>query len=246
LKHSEKRKQKKINKVPLLILLVVITGSIYCIPSVAKYVTNIFQSQATIPANYVFLSDYLSENNETFVVYGNTATFHIKNHDAIRYTKGNIEYSISTNNGGSLSKESGILEGNPNQSDEITLTGTPGTTYEVVAKSTKPYTGEIKAKFQFIEIGDNNAYQITDKGHYIVLDIYTNGNPKEYTIDYTSFLPDVTDFTYNEHEIYANGLKPNAHYTLKFIKTNDASGTYNTTGVVLYDGTTITLSNFIQ
>jgi len=249
LKTSQKRKQKKINIIPLLIILVTITGIIYYIPSVAKYVVNIFQSQATIPANYIFLSDYLSESNETFIVYGNTATFNIKNYDVMGYTKGNIEYIISSDKGGILSTTNSTLIGGANNNDEITLTGTPGTTYEVTATSTKPYASEIKAKFKFMDTGDNNAYQITDKGHYIVLDIYTNGSPINYTIDYTNFLADNTNdlmsnFTNNSNVISSGSFEPNSHYSLKFIKTNASSGTYSTQGILLYNNDTITLSSF--
>jgi len=218
-------------------------------PSMAKYVVNIFQSKVTIPANYIFLSDYLSESNETFIVYGNTAIFNIKNYDAIGYSNKEIQYTISSNNGGILSVESGTLTSGVNDNDEITLTGTPGTTYEVVAKSTTPYESEIKAKFEFMDIGDNNSYQITDKGHYIVLDIYTNGSPINYTIDYTNFLADNTNdlmnnFTNKSNVISSSDFKQNSHYSLRFIKTNDSSGTYSTTGVLLYDNNTITLSSF--
>ncbi len=249
MKNSKKRKQKKINIIPLLIILVAITGIIYYIPSAAKYVVSLFQSQATIPANYIFLSDYLSENNETFIVYGNTATFNIKNYDAMGYTNGDIEYSISSNNGGTLNKTNSTLTGGGNAKDEITLTGTPGKTYEVTATSTKPYANKIKAKFQFMDTGDNNAYQITDKGHYIVLDIYTNGSPINYIIDYTNFLADNTNdlmnnFTTNSNVISSSDFEPNSHYSLKFIKTNASSGTYSTTGVLLYNNNTIKLSSF--
>jgi len=249
LKNTKERKQKKINMIPLLIILVAITGIIYYIPSVAKYVVNLFQSQATIPADYIFLSDYLSESNETFIVYGNTATFNIKNYDVMGCSNQEIEYSISSNNGGSLSITNSTLTGGTNSKNEITLTGTPGTTYEVTATSTKPYANKIKAKFQFMDTGDNNAYQITDKGHYIVLDIYTNGSPINYEIDYTNFLADNTndlmkDFTTNSNVISSSDFKPNSHYSLKFIKTNASSGTYSTTGILLYDNDTIMLSDF--
>ncbi len=249
MKNNTKIKRKKINIIPLLILFIIITSIIYHMPSVAKYVVNIFQSKVTIPANYIFLSDYLSEGNETFIVYGNTATFNIKNYDAMGYTNRDIEYSISSNNGGTLSKESSTLTGGENYKDEITLIGTPGKTYEVIATSTKPYVNKIKAKFKFMETGDNNAYQIIDKGHYIALDIYTNGSPINYTIDYTNFLADNTNdlmnnFTNNSNVISSSDFEPNSHYSLRFIKTNASSGTYSTQGILLYNNDTITLSDF--
>ncbi len=249
MKHNAKIKRKRINVMPLLLLCIIITSSMYYMPSVAKYVVNIFQNKVTIPANYIFLSDYLNENNETFIVYGNTATFNIKNYDALGYTNGNIEYSISSNNGGTLSAESSTLEGGKNAKDEITLTGTQGKTYEVTAKSTKPYAYEIKAKFQFVDIGDNNVYQITDKGHYIILDIYTNGSPINYTIDCTNFLPDNTNnlmnnFTSGSNKIDSSNFEQNSHYSLRFVKTKDSSGTYSTTGTELYNNDTIILSSF--
>ncbi len=249
MKNSKKRRQKKINIIPLLIILVFITGIIYYMPSVAKYVANIFQRQTAIPANYIFLSDYLSESNETFIVYGNTATFNIKNYDVMGNTKGDIKYSISSNNGGTLSIENSTLTGGVNDNDEITLTGTPGTTYEVIAKSTTPYAKKIKAKFKFMDTGDNNTYQITDKGHYIVLDIYTNCSPINYTIDYTNFLADNTNdlmdnFTSNSSVISSSKFEPNSHYSLRFVKTNASSGTYSTQGILLYNNDTITLSSF--
>ena len=78
----------------------------------------------------------------------------------------NVSYIITTS-AGTLSSSSGTLKNGSNDEDAITLTSDSEQSCIVEVTTKKPYTTTLKAKFNFIGVGEKTGYKITYKGYYV-------------------------------------------------------------------------------
>ena len=101
------------------------------------------------------------------------------------------------------------------------------------------FTTTLKAKFNFIGVGEKTGYKITYKGYYVVLDLYTGNNLEDIVIDYSGFEPDtanslMSSFTNGTTGTIESGdLEKNSHYEL-FFKKGTSTGTHNKTEIQRY------------
>ena len=244
-KHMEKGKHIKTSKRFFIVLLVpflaILLGNLY-----AKYTKEITET-AVIGDDTVFVvsSDYLTDDATIpeYNVYDNTIIFNIKNNkdENVLITDDNITYTVSSDRG-TLSQASGTLIKNSNNEDTITLTSDVLQSCTVTLTTTSPFRKTLRAKFNFVGTGSTTSYKVTDKGYYIILDLYTGYNLSNISIDYTGFKPDTANELISSWTsgttgtINSNNLEEHAHYELRFEK-DTSTGTYNTNSIIEYTGT---------
>lgn len=241
----KKRRAKILNlkKSKLILLIIFIVFFIYVsISFSAKYVVNLQNTTFAKSTDLLFVSDYLTNDEEIpeYDIYSDSVTFKLKNNDDENLYKNeqNVSYIITTS-AGTLSSSSGTLKNGSNDEDAITLTSDSEQSCIVEVTTKKPYTTTLKAKFNFIGVGEKTGYKITYKGYYVVLDLYTGNNLEDIVIDYSGFEPDtanslMSSFTNGTTGTIESGdLEKNSHYEL-FFKKGTSTGTHNKTEIQRY------------
>ena len=234
------KKVKRMQSTTLILIIFVICVSISLF---AKYVINLQDTTIAKSTDLVFVSDYLTDDDNIpeYDIYSDSVSFKLKNNDDENLYKNekDISYSITTS-AGTLSSSSGTLKKDSNDEDTIILTSDSEQSCIVEVTTTKPYSKTLRAKFNFVSVADNTGYKVTDKGYYIVLDLYTGNNLEDITIDYSGFEPDtanslMSSFTNGTTGIInSESLEKNSHYELLF-KKSTATGTYNITKIQKYN-----------
>jgi len=241
----KKRRAKILNlkKSKLILLIIFIVFFIYVsISFSAKYVVNLQNTTFAKSTDLLFVSDYLTNDEEIpeYDIYSDSVIFKLKNNDDENLYKNeqNVSYIITTS-AGTLSSSSGTLKNGSNDEDAITLTSDSEQSCIVEVTTKKPYTTTLKAKFNFIGVGEKTGYKITYKGYYVVLDLYTGNNLEDIVIDYSGFEPDtanslMSSFTNGTTGTIESGdLEKNSHYEL-FFKKGTSTGTHNKTEIQRY------------
>ena len=169
-------------------LFIVVTLLAFVLPTIAKYITNKGQQSELTSRNFYFSSNFLTSDEPTYKIYGNTVTFAVRNYiDSFRVNATDINYTVSADSG-ALDILNGSLEGAASSSANITLS------YDFAAdelqkeitvsvKGTGNFTQTLSAKFIFIKY-DGLKYEIKDQADrdYAELYIYTGNTASDVTI----------------------------------------------------------------
>ncbi len=162
----------------LFAVFVTLIGIIY-----AKYVTMEQSSDGVVSNRFFFTSDYLTEDGAVYDIYGDSVVFNLYNNDGLNYTdQNNIRYKITTS-GGHLDYTSVTYNdtvpqlarsSSPGSKHTYTLDRGNESSITVTVTSVAAYRKTMSATFNFIDTG---TYSIIDSTHYIIVDLYTGGNP---------------------------------------------------------------------
>ena len=182
-------------------LFLVVTLLAFVVPTIAKYITNKGQQSELTSRNFYFSSNFLTSDEPTYKIYGNTVTFAVRNYiDSLRVNATDINYDVWADSG-ALDIINGKLAGAASSSANITLS------YDFAADElqkeiavsvtgTGDFTQILKARFILIKT-DSMRYEIKDLENrdYAELYIYTGKNASDVTIswDETKLLIDETN-----------------------------------------------------
>lgn len=182
-------------------LFLVVTLLSFAVPTIAKYITNKGQQSELTSRNFYFSSNFLTSDEPTYKIYGNTVTFAVRNYiDSLRVNATDINYDVWADSG-ALDIINGKLAGAASSSANITLS------YDFAADElqkeiavsvtgTGDFTQILKARFILIKT-DSMRYEIKDLENrdYAELYIYTGKNASDVTIswDETKLLIDETN-----------------------------------------------------
>ena len=169
-------------------LFLVVTLLSFAVPTIAKYITTKGQQSEITSRNFYFSSNFLTSDEPTYKIYGNTVTFAVRNYiDSLRVNATDINFDVWADSG-ALDIRNGTLAGAASSSANITLS------YDfaeeelqkeiaVSVTGTGDFTQTLQATFIFI----NNVglrYEIKDKpdSDYAELYIYTGNTASDVTI----------------------------------------------------------------
>ncbi len=175
-----------------LVMLVVLIGA-----AIGRY-QHQFRSGGSVRAKeFYFTSDFLDGETHTLAPGSTSVTFKLGNHaDELRISEVDIAYTVTVNNGATVTPASGTLTAGVTGADaEITITGLQsGETYTVTAVGKGGYTKTLTATIKVLEEAARPYYHIdTVPGEYILLTVWNEGSvEKTVTIQYTG-IPDNTN-----------------------------------------------------
>jgi hypothetical protein len=184
-------RNKRMTKTIAVIIVTIIL--IYTIPTVAKYVTDRIKSYYLKSKDFYFSSNLLDTSNTTYQIgtWSGAGSFDVefelysKENDYL-FSESDITYTVTSNCSTdavcTLSKSSGTLfASDTTHMDTITVHVNPqrvfqaneSVTINVTAKSTAPYTKELKATFQYIVGMEGVSYTIEDEANrtYLLLKV---------------------------------------------------------------------------
>ncbi len=175
-----------------LVMLVVLIGA-----AIGRY-QHQFRSGGSVRAKeFYFTSDFLDGETHTLAPDSTSVTFKLGNHaDELRISEVDIAYTVTVNNGATVTPASGTLTAGVTGTDaKITITGLQsGETYTVTAVGKGGYTKTLTATIKVLEEAARPYYHIdTVPGEYILLTVWNEGSvEKTVTIQYTG-IPDNTN-----------------------------------------------------
>ncbi len=232
---------KKLNskRIAMMVLFAIICIAIAaaCTASgvLARYIKNDSHIEQAIVGAFRFSSNALlpvdSEGDEVQVHYveGNQVTFTVDNSDGLTHTAGDLVYTLSATDGGTLTTEATanangaytLNSANPTGTHTLTVTSVP-CTVTVTATSSSPFEKTLKATFEFVE-EKPTLYQIDSEGNLVRLTVFTGSkwnSVDEIDVTMPKFLiPDRNNLNF---EGLLVNMQPNGEYVFDFINTGDA------------------------
>ena len=165
----------------------------------ASYLSKSTQYGSVSSPAFYFESDFLLVGGKIYNVPAGagSVTFVLKNYaDDLRVSDNTIHYTISAENGGTLSASEGDLTGGIKSSVTITLSNlTPGKDYKVVATANAGFEKTIEATFRIAEPA-LKLYQHTDASDasYVLLTVWAENISGSVNVSFPKgLIPDNTD-----------------------------------------------------
>lgn len=247
------RKRTVITVISVLLAVAILA---FVVPTFAKYITNRGEQSELTSKNFYFSSNFLkSDEVPTYVIYGNTVTFAVRNYiDSFRINDADISYTVFAD-GGTLDKSNGNLSGVVSSSDNITLSYAFATDelqkeITVSVTGTGDFTKTLKAKFIFIK-NDSLRYEIKDElnRNYAELYIYTGNTASDVTINWDKaklLIDETNDYIFgnlnsDKNSVTVTNIPADTTVKIIFLKT-DVSQDY-TCGITKSDTTINILTN---
>lgn len=241
------RKRTVITVISVLLAVAILA---FVVPTFAKYITNRGEQSELTSKNFYFSSNFLkSDEVPTYVIYGNTVTFAVRNYiDSFRINDADISYTVFAD-GGTLDKSNGSLSGAVSSSDNITLSydfATDELQKEITVSvtGTGDFTKTLKAKFIFIK-NDSLRYEIKDElnRNYAELYIYTGNTASDVTINWDKaklLIDETNDYIFgnlnsDKNSVTFTNIPADTTVKIIFLKT-DVSQDY-TCGIAKSDTT---------
>lgn len=186
------RRKVIISTIAVVLSFCVLTTGMF----VAKYINEKSSEGLIIAKNFYFTSNLLDGKEHTLAPDSTSVTFTLGNHeDDLRYSEVDIEYTVTVDNGATVTDNTGTLEKGNIKDKNVTISGLqPGKTYNVKAVGKGGYTETLTAK---IVVSEKKAqlyfHEDSSSGEYVLLTVWNEGETEgEVTITYTG-IPDNTN-----------------------------------------------------
>ena len=235
------RKQYRTQALLVAMLAVVFIGLVLGIGNVAaKYIQQVSFDTAAKAKEFYFTSDYLTPEGKTYTLNPSedgtaSVSFKLRNYEGLNISEMPIRYTVSVDRSATVTyggepDTNGLYWISLDEREEtVILSGLQaGTTYNVTATGLNGYQQILKATFK-VEPAPVGVYKHTDNyGDYIVLTVWTEGNPTEVDLSVPEgLIPDATDNKLMA--VKANGWKltlgPYESVALRFFTTSTYTGT---------------------
>ncbi len=197
---------------------------------VAKYLSERSSDGLVRAKNFYFTSNLLDGEEHTLAPGTTSVNFTLGNHeDDLRYSEVDIEYTVTVNNGATVTNDKGTLTKGSVKDAEITISNLKTGKYTVTAVGTGGYSKTLTATI-VVPAKETQLYQHQDNsaGEYILLTVWNEGDKAgNVTIEYTG-IPDNTNSNmtaWKTNEIHQVTIEPHESKVFRFF-----GGTVTVTG----------------
>ena len=210
---KKKRKNKKIirfNRLGIVMLIGILSVPLVRV-TYAKYMQNKDKSAIYSGSDFYFESDLLLDSREvptyTYAEGENSIKINLRNYiDDLRYSEVEIDYEVyltdtagnpvRDKSGNTISNRTGKLGKNSKSDVNIEFNNLKVGSYILKANAIRPYSKEIKAKFNIMSNEDNIEYSVSDQEGSAVLKltVSSKGYSGNLTLSWPNNVsPDSTD-----------------------------------------------------
>lgn len=162
---------------------------------VAKYLNDRSSDGLVRAKNFYFTSNFLDGKEHTLAPGSTSVTFTLGNHeDDLRYSEMDIEYTVTVDNGATITNDKGTLAKGSVKDAEVTVSNLKTGKYTVTAVGTGGYSKTLTATI-VVPAKAAQLYQRQESptGEYILLTVWNEGDAAgKVTIEYTG-IPDNTN-----------------------------------------------------
>jgi len=211
----------------IVVLLLLLCGALLLGGVAAKYVREDYGKNVFAAKDFYFSSNLLTTDEAEYRLNAGTesVTFTLGNNaDELRYAQDNIKYTVTIDNGASVSTPAGTLETGGVSTATITINGLKnGVTYTVTAVGEAGYKATLSASFT-VSGNDENIYKHlnTSNRDYILLTVWTDNLKGDVKVDFPAgVIPDNTDPIMREVKNYGESGYGSGDFTdaVNFVET---------------------------
>lgn len=189
--------------VALLSIALLFTGGV-----VSKYVNERAADAPVQSAEFYFESNYLTEDNHEYKLNSGTEKIVIELYNfenELRISKVDCEYTVKVN--GIEVKKLEAPQSNLPSTRSYELQVEAGKTYSVIVEANGGYKKTLSATFVVAKAADGFYMNVSDKGEYVLLTVWTENLSGTVSIDFPAgLIPDATDPRMKEVYNYSEGM----------------------------------------
>ena len=190
-------KHSTLKRVCVLFAFFALLGAVAMVS--AKYVQTKDNTATAAAVNAYFTSDLLDGTTHTISPNSDgtaSVTFRLQNHaDELRYSEADLTYTVTVDNGATVSPDGGTIQAGKNHDADITLSGLKaGQSYTVTATTSEPYVMKLTGTIQVSAVNSGITVSTEDKTQYVLVTVSTADYSGNVTLNYPAgLIPDNTD-----------------------------------------------------